>query len=117
MENVEFLSKEVYYVECENDDTVLVAVRPRIQTDAGRQYFAWYDTCHERMMRAIDIKNEDGIISFMRDDAGGNRAYRFTPMTLEIYNDKVKKKLIAGRDFDNINQLLEAFIDTTNYGY
>jgi len=34
-------------------------------------------------------------------------------MDLNLYNERVKNKLIDGKDFDNRDDLIDAFLDTT----
>ena len=73
----------------------------------------WYDTSHERIMTASETRHKDDFFAFKRVDQEGGGAYYFTPMDLEIYNNKVKQHLAAGSNFTNNEDLIKAFLATT----
>jgi hypothetical protein len=50
--------------------------------------------------------------SFTRVEAEGGGKYSFTPMSLEIYNERVKDKLRDGAEFDNLDVLNAVFLST-----
>lgn len=115
--SMEKLPKPVYYIESSNDDTVLVGINVTINHDRmGEQEvskISWYDTSHERIMTASEIRQKDDFFAFKRIDQEGGGFYYFSPMNLEIYNNKVKQRLVAGSDFTNNEDLIKAFLTTT----
>lgn len=114
--SIEKLPKPVYYVESPDDGTVLVGMDVTIEHNRiGSQEahrISWYDTVRERSMTASEIIRKDDDFAFQRADQEGGGSYHFTPMDLEVYNDKVKQRLIAGRDFTNNDDLTKAFLET-----
>ncbi|MDD5710678.1 MAG: hypothetical protein PHV43_01055 [Candidatus Colwellbacteria bacterium] len=83
------LSERVYYVSCPSDSTVLVGMNVIVSSNLVR----WFDTVKERIMELEKIVDDSpGGFSFKRQDGG---IYTFVPMTMEIYEDKVRKHLIS----------------------
>ena len=41
----------------------------------------------------------------------GGQTYYFSPMTLEIYNTRVKDRLLGKREFDNEEEMIKAFLE------
>ena len=117
VDSMEKLPKPVYYIESPNDDTVLVGINVTINHDRmGEQEISiirWYDTSHERIMTASETRQKDDHFAFKRIDQEGGGFYYFTPMDLDIYNNKVKQHLAAGSDFTNNEDLIKAFLATT----
>ena len=115
----EKLPYPVYYIESADDDTVLIGIGVSVNHNKiGEESTAiirWYDTNHERAMTASEIVQEDNIFTFKRVEQEGGGRYHFTPMNLEIYNSKVKRRLINGSDFTNDEDLIKAFLSTTEY--
>lgn len=99
--------KKVYYVESPTDETVLVAIHPQYSTET--QSLTWWDTVKERikLVKAIEIVGEVLQVT----DASDTR-YVFHPMTLAIYNERVKDQLIEGRAFNTEEDLTKAFENT-----
>lgn len=116
VDSMEKLPKPVYYIESPNDDTVLVGINVTIDHDRiGEQEISkisWYDTSHERIMTASETRRKYDYFAFKRIDQEGGGFYYFTPMNLEIYNNKVKQHLAAGSDFTNNEDLIRAFLAT-----
>lgn len=104
------LPGRVYFVESSNGDpTVLIAMD--IYTD-GR-IIRWFDTVKERVMgigKIIDKKGDHFV--FERVDSEGGGKYIFVPMTLEIYNQKVKKHILIPQEVVDEEQMLKAFEET-----
>ena len=74
---------------------------------------SWYDNnAHGRCMEASETTWENGCFSFKRSDCPGDWVYHFTPMSLEIYYEKVKQRLLDGSDFTNNEDLIKAFLAT-----
>ena len=113
--DVKKLSKPVYYVESPDDDTVLVGmdvtiVRYRKEEELFYIVNWWDSTPHERRIGASQIKIEGEFFAFKRIDEEGGQTYYFRPMTLEIYNAKVKDRLIGKKDFENETDMINAFL-------
>ena len=110
------LPRLVYYVESPNDDTVLVGINVIITHDKmlGKDIFVvrWYDTSHERVMTMSEIWRRGNQFAFKRIEREGGGLYYFAPMNLEIYNEKVKKRLIAGADFKSEEEMVNEFLLT-----
>jgi len=101
----EIFPHKIYLVESDRDSTVLIAVDLTRQGD----FLSWFDTRKDRAMEVKKIiKDEDDIFSFIRKDGEGE-TYTFTPMTLEIYNAKVKDKLFNPKEIKDMKSLEEAF--------
>ena len=103
---MEKLPKRVYYVSSDKDDTVLVA----LDVEFDNKKVRWFDTIKERIMRAekiIDSTPQKFI--FNRDLSEGGGTYTFVPMTLEIYNDRVKQHMLVPREFTDLEKLFLAF--------
>ena len=116
-DSMEKLPKPVYYIESPNDDTVLiginVTIEHNIQNNDKLSKISWYDTSHERSMLASETNQKDDYFEFKRIEQEGGGEYFFTPINLDIYNEKVKQYLAAGSDFNNEEDLIEAFLSTT----
>jgi hypothetical protein len=94
----------------DGDEIVSVAMNLNIRDG----YEVWFDTVKERIMKIEEIiTNEQDKFSFKRKLEGDKvEVYTFVPMTLEIYNSRVKQGLLAPRDFDNLDDLIKAFEET-----
>ena len=113
-ERVEELPAAVYLVECETDETVLVAMRLEVvrRFSEGEEFTSvkWFDTVRERVMRAKLIWRVGECLAFERLEADGGGKYYFTPLTLEKYYSKVKDSLVSGEDFTSEAEMIEAFL-------
>ena len=113
-ERVEKLPGAVYLVECETDETVLVAMRLEVvrRFSEGEEFISvkWFDTVRERVMRAKSIWRVGECLAFERLGTDGGGKYYFTPLTLEKYNSEVKDSLISGEDFTSEAEMIEAFL-------
>jgi len=100
------LSRRVYYVSSLKDESVLLAMDIKIEEDLVR----WFDTVKERIMR-IDriVENSPGRFIFERSEKEGGGTYIFTPLTMQIYREKVKSKLMLPKEFENEEDLFFAF--------
>ncbi len=109
----EILPAPVYYVESSDDNSVLIGMNVAVEKNPdGTSLVTWHDTTRERAMIADEVKNEDDFFAFKRTDEEGGQFYKFSPMTLELYNEKVKAELIAGQDFGNPDEMTAAFLKT-----
>lgn len=109
MDSSKTIHGRVFFVSSANDPTVLLALNLEVRG----AYVRWFDTVKERMMRVKRILDEDpSHFVFERDEQEGNGVYTFIPMTLEIYNEKVKHQLLASQDFTDEEAMLQAFEET-----
>lgn len=101
------LPGRVYYISCQSDDTVLVGMDIAIRMGTVR----WFDTVKERAMEIEKIvENSQSGFAFERKGGG---VYTFVPMTLEVYEDKVKRHLISPPDaFNSLDDLIKSFEKT-----
>lgn len=98
--------ERVYYVESAEDPTVLLALD--IVLSAGQ--IRWFDTIKERRMKLRRVLNDDPLhFAFEREDGETGRVYRFVPLTLEIYRERVRSHLLDGRDFETSKEMKDAF--------
>ena len=104
----------VYYIES-SDDTVLVGIKVTI-TILHHNCFeiSWWDPYYERRMVSSKIKKDGDNLSFKRIEEDGGQMYCFRPMTLEIYNDKVKENLLERIEFDNEVDMINGFLKATD---
>lgn len=113
-ERVEKLPGAVYLVECETDETVLVAMRLEVvrRFSEGEEFISvkWFDTVRERAMRAKLVWRVGECLAFERLEADGGGKYYFTPLTLEKYYSEVKDSLVSGEDFMNESEMIEEFL-------
>lgn len=113
-ERVEKLPGAVYLVECETDETVLLAMQVEVvrRFSEGEEFISvkWFDTVRERVMRAKMVWRVGEYLAFERleSDVGGK--YYFTPLTLEKYYSDVKDLLVSGEDFTSEAEMIEAFL-------
>ena len=116
-DSTEKLPAPVYYVESPNDDTVLVAldvtIKHRVFDNKDNILVSWFDTAYDRNMEASEIIKQGDNFAFKRSEQEGGGVYSFTPMNLELYYNKVKSHLIAGSDFTNQEDMINAFQRTT----
>ena len=106
---MEKLPNRVYYVSSNKDNSVLVA----LDVEFNNKEIRWFDTIKERGMKIekiIDLSLQNFI--FNRDLNEGGGIYKFVPMTLEIYNDKVKNHMLIPREFTDPEELFLAFEET-----
>lgn len=113
----EKLPEPVYYIESPDDDTVLVGINVTIDREKMNERdiskISWYDTTRERVMTAKETERKDSYFAFRRIEQEGGGSYYFAPMNLDIYNAKVKQRLAAGGGFANNEDLIKAFLSTT----
>ena len=111
-ETTKQLPASVYYVESNEDGTVLVGMKVTIRRISNNYFVvSWWDPTHERCMSASEINYEGDNFSFKRISEEGGQTYYFSPMTLEIYNTRVKDRLLGKREFDNEEEMIKAFLE------
>jgi len=106
---MEKLIHRVYYVFSEKDSTVLIA----LDIYFNERNVRWFDTIKERIMtieKVIDPSHEH--FAFKRVSAEGGAVYTFVPMTLEIYNNKIKHRILSPQELTDQEKLLLAFEET-----
>lgn len=95
----------LFLVESDSDDTVLVALNTSFHEN--NQTITWWDSTKERSKSAKNLALAGDKLNFT-DESGNN--YTLTPMTMEIYEDKVKDKIKTGdKDVTNMEELIEGF--------
>ena len=98
---------KIYYVSSPDDGTVLIAMN----IEAGEREIRWFDTVKERIMEVDSILDKDSEhFVFKRQELGG--VYTFVPMSLEVFREKVKNKILIPRDFDTEEEMVAAFKET-----
>lgn len=103
------LPARAYYVSSPEDNTVLVALDVKISGNTIR----WFDSVKERAMNIGQIVAESpDSLTFQRAQQEGGATYTFEPLNLDIYRQKVKDKLLSGRECENEEQMLEALEKT-----
>lgn len=105
------LKEPVYYIESQNDETVLLGINIRLVKKNERTYISWFDTVHERMMEISKIgRKEDGYVFKCVDSP--QATYFILPITLDLYEEKIRKKLVNGKHFDNLEDLIAELLET-----
>lgn len=129
--------EQVYYVESDQDESVLVAVGLKIQRsfrsgentaegvgdcengykhengnlgDGGVYFLEWFDTVYWRRMTASEVWTENGELFFKRIEPEGGGMYHFKPMTVATYNQFVRDELFEARDFIDDEEVRLAFL-------
>ena len=111
---IKVLPEPVYYVYAPKDGTVLVALDVTIIKEENDYLITWWDTSYERRMRATKIVYNSDFFAFKRTESGRDEGlYFFMPMDLDIYESCVKRRLISGRDFFRVEDMIAAFQETT----
>ena len=119
-ESAEKLKKPVYYIESPDDSSVLVGIDVSIrkinnnETSENNYEISWFDTTRDRIMYASDTQAKGDFFAFKRSENEGGGYYYFAPMSVELYNENVKSKLIDGKSFENNDDLIKAFLETKN---
>lgn len=113
MEKETMVTYPAYYVESYSEDnkpdeSVLVAIDVQIRDN----YIEWFDTQSYRKFVSMDTtREEDGSLQFVNPKSG--RVYRLSPLSLELYNDKVRDKMYGlDLDFDSEEALWEALLSS-----
>lgn len=105
--------EQVYYVESDRDESVLVAVGLKIQKgirDGGVYFLEWLDTVYWRRMTASEVWTENGELFFKRIEPEGGGMYHFMPMTVATYNQFVRDELFEPKDFTDDEEVRLAFL-------
>ena len=90
---IELDPQTTYLVECKSDSTVLLALQARVHL--GR--VEWFDTVRDRSIHFDEI-GADGGTAVVQTKEG---VYRFTPLTLELYRDRVRERVDGRPDFES----------------
>lgn len=83
-----FVQGVPYFVESDGDDTVLIALDPKLN---GR-YVEWFDTLRDRMFEVVKMNDDGDAVTVDTPRA----AYTFKPLTLELY-DRFVKRVVDGQ--------------------
>lgn len=105
------LPGQVYFVESDVDSSVLVGMD--VFYNKQNKNVTWFDTVKERGMHydQITVNLPEGF-SFTRAKSEGGGNYSMAPMTTEIYDAKVKPKLISPKEIKTQEELIAAFEET-----
>jgi hypothetical protein len=94
---------QTYFVESPNDDTVLLAIDVRL--DEGQ--VEWFDTVRDRAFPVRACREtRDGV--FVVTD---HTEFRFRPLTLELYNERVIAQVTGHRSFGSTEELQRYYAD------
>lgn len=103
-----FLAR-VYYVTSPNDETVRLAMDIHVKDGM----LVWFDTVKERRMKIGKIiEHTPTRFIFARANEELGEEYTFVPLTLDIFRTHVKDHILIPRDFDNEEEMLQAFEQT-----
>jgi hypothetical protein len=110
MTNKQIFNRRVCFVSSPDDRTVLVAFDIQITAD---NLIQWFDTVKERRMRIGEIISDTPEhFAFKRNDGKSQGVYDFVPMTLDIYNEKVKNKILIPKTFADEKEMRREFEKT-----
>lgn len=99
----------IYYVSCPSDNTVLIAFDVEVKDGVVR----WLDSVKDRVMEyehIIDSSQEHFI--FKRTHREGGGIYTFIPLTLSIFREHVKDRILIPQDFKTEEELFAAIQET-----
>ena len=103
--------ERVYYVESEQDNTVLIAINVTINS----KDINWFDGTKERIMQIGQILQDDKTtFSFERADGDIGAVYNLSKMTLSVYDEKVKGELSVPEEFYDEEEMIKSFESTIN---
>lgn len=107
------LESKVYFVSSEKDETVLLAMD--VEINENEKTVKWFDTVKERLMYyELIVDSDHKHLVFERLEKEGGEIYTFIPLTLEIYDEKVKNRILIPKDFEFEEEMLKAFEETKN---
>lgn len=98
-----FEPRGVYWVSSKEDRTVLLAILPRIK---GRNV-EWYDGLRDRGFQVESTSREGEAIVVVTPKA----TYRFLPLTVERYREKVRPRVQGDFDFVDDESLRRFYLD------
>lgn len=110
----ETFNHKLYYVTSQQDNTVFVAINPRL---VFSEYVSWFDMIRERMIKVSKfIKTDDNLIIFegMRINSE-SILYTLVPMSLDIYEEKVRPRLQNTIVFNTEQEMIDAFLDRREF--
>ena len=102
-----------YFVSSDTDNTVLLGMNLKLSNDLENEV-RWFDTIKERVMHVEKIIDSNPEHFVFQRKSTKNEIYTFIPLTLDIYNEKVKHKTLIPRDFTNTEDMVTAFKETRN---
>lgn len=92
---MELRKNTVYLVESPTDTTVLLAIGAVYNKETG--YVEWWDTVRGRMKKVECILcNTEDEFKF----TNGENIYTFTKLTLDKFKEKVRDKVVFGKDLE-----------------
>ena len=98
------LNGRVWHVSSDKDDTVLIGM----DVEYDERYVRWFDSVKERIMgiEKVEDPRSEHFVFHRRADEGG-QTYTFEPMTLALYNQWVKHRLLIPRDMTDEDAMLK----------
>lgn len=90
-----------------SDDTVLLALNPEFTRERGIEYISWHDPINHRMFQLKSTSKDTESVFSWKDGEG--TLFTMRPMTLDVYNKRVKSKLVGGRAFRTEATMIEWF--------
>lgn len=94
---IQFKERFTYLVDSEEDQTVFLALNPRL----GKGRVQWFDTVHDRIFRVQSVEAEGDVIKVLAEKA----SYTFRPLTLDLYHDRVQHSVTGRLDFSSTEEL------------
>jgi hypothetical protein len=93
-----FTRDTVYFVESEQDSTALIARFAGI-----REGFVFWDDTNRERAHPVESWETKGALITVRTQSGTE--YRFRPLTLELYEERVKAQVELSPSFDSTEDL------------
>ena len=96
-----------YYVFCKEDDTVLLAIKPKTTL----RYIRWFDGTYERVLNITSAHQLEDVIILNIN----NKEYYFQPVNYALYINFIKPRLIKPPNIDSENELIQYLDDSYYY--
>jgi hypothetical protein len=114
--NILYFKDKVFYVNSFEDKSVLIAIDVFINKDF--HLIKWFDGNKQRVMIFENIYfKENGEIEFIRNFNNQKINYYLYPLTLKIYNEKLKNFFKDEIEFKNEEDLIKKFLELRNNSY
>ncbi len=114
--NILYFKDKVFYVNSFEDKSVLIAIDVFINKDF--HLIKWFDGNKQRVMIFENIYfKENGEIEFIRNFNNQKINYHLYPLTLKIYNEKLKNFFENEIEFKNEEDLVKKFLELRNNSY
>ncbi len=94
-----------YFVESDEDPTALIARRPGLSDG----YVWWEDTNRERGHEVKTIQVDGDVVTVATKS---DRTYRFRPLTLALYDERVRAQVELSPTFESTEALQSFYRET-----